>query len=169
MIIIILKKDIKNIGFKYDKIKVSPGYARNYLIPKGYAEIATKSSLKNLQELLKQKEIKEKEIIINAKKIEQKIKKLNIVIYVKSHITGKFFSSINSYTISKKLKEYNIDIDKKLIIINKIIKNIGKYKAIIRLHRNVKFNLFFKVEKEQQKINKIEKNKKINKIEKNNK
>ncbi|BAR92054.1 50S ribosomal protein L9 [Blattabacterium cuenoti] len=144
---ILLKKDIENLGFQYDELDVKPGYARNYLIPKGYAVLALPGTIKNTREILNQRSKKESFLIEQSKEIENKLRKLIIKIPVKVGKGGKLFGSINNQYLMKVLNKEEIFIDKKFIRIpgNKVIKTIGKHQARIRLHRNLEFTLNFEV------------------------
>ncbi|QIK16702.1 50S ribosomal protein L9 [Blattabacterium sp. DPU] len=144
---IILKKDIENLGFQYDELDVKPGYARNYLIPKGYAVLALPGTIKNTHEILKQRSRKESFLIEKSKEIEDKLRKLTLKIPIKVGKGGKLFGSINNQYLMKVLDQEGISINKKFIRIpgNKIIKTIGKHKANIRLHRKREFTLNFEV------------------------
>ncbi|WP_341664119.1 50S ribosomal protein L9 [Blattabacterium cuenoti] len=144
---ILLKKDIENLGFQYDELDVKPGYARNYLIPKGYAVLALPGTIKNTHEILNQRSKKESFLIEKSKEIEEKLRKLIIKIPVKVGKGGKLFGSINNQYLMKILNKEGIFIDKKFIRIpgNKVIKTIGKHQARIRLHRKREFTLNFEV------------------------
>ncbi|ACY40350.1 50S ribosomal protein L9 [Blattabacterium sp. (Blattella germanica) str. Bge] len=144
---ILLKKDVENLGFQYDELDVKPGYARNYLIPKGYAVLALPGIIKNTREILMQRSKKENFLIEKSKEIEDKLRKLTIKIPAKVGKGGKLFGSINNQELMKILNKEGISIDKKFIRIpgNKIIKTIGKHQASIRLHRKHEFTLNFEV------------------------
>ncbi|WP_341651668.1 50S ribosomal protein L9 [Blattabacterium cuenoti] len=144
---ILLKKDIENLGFQYDELDVKPGFARNYLIPKGYAVLALPGTIKNTHEILNQRSKKESFLIEKSKEIEEKLRKLIIKIPVKVGKGGKLFGSINNQFLMKVLNKEGIFIDKKFIRIpgNKVIKTIGKHQARIRLHRKREFTLNFEV------------------------
>ncbi|WP_185865252.1 50S ribosomal protein L9 [Blattabacterium cuenoti] len=144
---IILKKDLENLGFLHDEIDVKPGYARNYLIPRGLAVESSLGLLKNNKEILKQRSRKEDSLIKKAHKIEKKLKDLVIKIPVKVSKDGKLFGSINNQYIMNFLSKKGIFIEKKFIRIHgkKTIKSIGKYQASIRLHRKKEFLLDFEV------------------------
>ncbi|WP_185856439.1 50S ribosomal protein L9 [Blattabacterium cuenoti] len=144
---IILKKDVENLGFQYDELDVKPGYARNYLIPKGYAVLALPGTVKKIHEILKQRSQKESFLIEQSKEIEKKLKKLTLKIKAKVGKGGKLFGSINNQDLMKFFSKEGIDIDKKFIRIpgNKVIKTIGKYQANIRLHRKQEINFDFEV------------------------
>jgi len=148
MMEIILLKDVDNLGFADDIVTVKNGYARNYLIPQGYAILATPSAKKQLEEKLRQRRHKEKDLIEKAKELAEKIKTLEIKIPAKAGKLGKLYGSINNSHIAEALKEHGIDIDKKFIkVIGGNVKRLGKYTAIVRLHREVKVELPFEVVK----------------------
>jgi large subunit ribosomal protein L9 len=144
---IILKKDVEGVGFKDDVITVKNGFGRNFLIPNGSAILATPSAKKILTENLKQQAVKDKKIIDDANKIAKKINALEIKIKSKVGEGKKLFGSVNNSNVQNELKENGVDIDKKSIMItgSSLIKQLGKYNAVIRLHRDVIFDLPFEV------------------------
>jgi len=151
MMEIILLKDVPNLGFKDDVVQVKNGYARNYLIPQGYAIMATPAAKKQLEETLRQRAHKEKDIIEKAKQVAEQLKALEIKIPAKAGKQGKLFGSVNNADIEKALKEAGFDIDRKYIkVIGGNVKRLGKYTAIIRLHRDVIVELPFEVVKEEE-------------------
>jgi large subunit ribosomal protein L9 len=143
---IILKKDVEGVGFKDDIITVKNGFGRNFLIPNGSAILATSSAKKILTENLKQQAVKNKKIVDDANKVAKKIKALDIKIKSKVGEGKKLFGSVNNINVQNELKEKGIEIDKKSIMITgNLIKKLGKYNAVIRLHRDVIFDLSFEV------------------------
>tara|TARA_B100001029_G_C15056435_1_gene454729 strand:+ start:1020 stop:1472 length:453 start_codon:yes stop_codon:yes gene_type:complete len=145
---IILLKDVLNCGFKDDLVKVKNGYATNYLIPKGFAVLATDASKKVLQENLKQRQHKEKELIQKADSEKAKLESLDIKIKAKVIEDGvSLFGSVNNSMIAESLSDNGFEIDKKYIKIVGLrsIKKIGKYTISIRLHREVSVDFDFEV------------------------
>ena len=144
---VILKKDVENLGFVDDVVKVKPGYGRNYLIPNKLAVFATPSEKKILAENLKQKEQKDQQIIKDLESIKSKIESLSLKISVKVGDDNKLFGSVNAASIQSELGKNDIDVDKKYIMINgsNIIKNTGSFSADIRLHRGLVAALSFEV------------------------
>ncbi len=148
---IILLKDVENLGFKDDVVSVKNGYARNYLIPQGYAILATPSAKKQLEEKLCQRAHKEKSLIEQAEKLAEKIKALEIKIPAKAGKQGKLFGSVNNADLQKVLAENGIELEKKFIkVIGGNVKRLGKYMAQIRLHREVIVELPFEVVKSEE-------------------
>ena len=136
---IILKQDFTGVGYKNDLLKVKDGYARNYLIPKGIAVIATKSTKKALAELKKQQAFKEDKIVKEAETLAQALEGTELTIGVKAGTSGKIFGSVNSIVVANAIQEQkSLEIDRKLIELNEDhIKEVGKYQAKIKLHKNV--------------------------------
>lgn len=143
---IILKQDIPSLGEKDDIITVKDGYARNYLIPKGMATAATKSMKKMHAENLKQRAHKEEKIKSEAIEIVEKLKDINLTIGAKTSSTGKIFGSVNTIQIAESLEKLGFPIERKRITIkDDAVKQIGKYKAKIKLHKEVETEIDFEV------------------------
>lgn len=143
---IILTQDVENIGFQNEIVQVKNGYGRNYLIPQGYAVLATTSAKKVLTENLKQRAFKENRIIDNAKKTAEAITKIELKIFAKTGADGKLFGSVTNVEVSDALSKKGIEISKKYISVEgKTIKRTGKYHATIRLHREVTVEKNFEI------------------------
>ena len=139
---IILLTDIANLGHKDDIVDVKQGYGRNYLIPQGYAILATPSARKVVAENLRQRAHKEAKLKAEAEAIAAQLAEVKLTIGAKTSSTGKIFGSVNSIMISESLKEKGFDIDRKKIVL-KDVKEIGTYTALIKLHREVKVDVEF--------------------------
>jgi len=140
---IILKKDVQNLGFKDDVVSVKAGYGRNFLIPQGFAAMATPSAKKILAENLKQKAHKEAKIVDDAKKQAESLKALEIKISAKAG-GEKLFGSITNIDIAEALEKAGQPIDRKFIT-SGIVKRTGKYNANVRLHRDVIVELPYEI------------------------
>ncbi|MDO5105185.1 50S ribosomal protein L9 [Capnocytophaga sp.] len=150
---IILKQDVQNLGFKDDIVTVKNGYARNYLIPQGFAVLATPSAKKVLAENLKQRAFKEQHIVDEAKKVAKALAGLTVKIIAKVGSGDKLFGSINNADLAQELAKAGHQIDKKFITIaGNTIKRTGKYTASIRLHREVLVDFPFEVAAEIEKV-----------------
>lgn len=141
---IILLTDIANLGHKDDIVDVKQGYGRNYLIPQGYAILATPSARKVVAENLRQRAHKEAKLKAEAEEIAAQLAEVKLTIGAKTSSTGKIFGSVNSIMISESLKEKGFDIDRKKIVL-KDVKEIGTYTALVKLHREVKVDVEFEV------------------------
>jgi large subunit ribosomal protein L9 len=144
---VILKQDVPNLGYTNEKVNVKPGYARNFLIPKGIAIPATETNKKILAEDLKQKAFKADRILNEAKELAKGLENLTVKIGAKAAESGKIFGSVNAIQIAQALKDqFQFDIDRKKIHVDgEHIKELGTYKARIILHKEVQLDLAFEV------------------------
>lgn len=143
---LILKKDVEKLGFTDDVVDVKNGYGRNYLIPRGYAVLATPSALKQRDEMLKQRAYKERKIVDEAKEKAAKVEGIEFAMTAKAQDSGKMFGSISAADVSKALAGKGVEIDAKYInILGGNIKRLGQYDAKLRFHRDVVTNLTFDV------------------------
>ena len=135
---IILKQDVNNLGYADDLVKVKDGYARNYLIPRGLAVLATPAQKKQLAETIKQRSFKAEKLRKEAEFLAVKIEGLEITIPVKASDKGTIFGSVNNIMVADALKEqHDIDIDRRKIILNENhIKELGQYTAVVNLHKD---------------------------------
>ena len=140
---LILKKDVQDLGFKDDVVSVKAGYGRNFLIPQGFAAMATPSAKKVLAENLKQKAHKEAKVVDDAKKLGETLKALDIKISAKAG-GEKLFGSITNIDIAEALVKAGQPIDRKFIT-SGIVKRTGKYNASVRLHRDVVVELPYEI------------------------
>lgn len=140
--IVILNRDVKGTGKAGDVVKVSDGYARNMLLPKGYATEATDGNIRNLE---KQKAIaaeKKAEEKAAAQQTAEKIGALSVEIKTKAGEGGKIFGSITSKDIADALKEqHKITVDKKKIQLDSPIKQTGEMTVEIKLYTEVNAKL----------------------------
>ncbi len=145
---VILKQDIDNLGYKHDIVNIKDGYGCNYLIPQGYAELATTGAKKMLAENLKQHQHKEIKEIEDARKLAHVLKDVNIKIVARVGIRNKLYGSVNNINLAEELSRKGYHIDRKYINIpGGIIKTTGPYTAQIRLHREVIIDFSFDVVK----------------------
>jgi large subunit ribosomal protein L9 len=143
---VILKEDVNNLGSKSDIVSVKPGYGRNYLIPKGYAVLATPSAIKVHEENTRQRAHKEAKIKNEAIELSKKLEGKSFTIGAKTSTSGKIFGSVNTIQIAAVLEKEGFNIDRKNIIIkDDSVKEIGNYTATIKLHREVKVEIAFSV------------------------
>jgi large subunit ribosomal protein L9 len=140
---LILKKDVQNLGFKDDVVNVKNGYGRNFLIPQGFAQLATPSAKKVLAENLKQRAHKEEKMVNDAKALAETLKALEVKLYAKAG-GEKLFGSITNIDIAEALEKAGHSIDRKFIT-SGIVKRTGKYAASIRLHRAVLVELAYEI------------------------
>ena len=142
---VILKQDVKNLGDKDDVVTVKAGYGSNFLLPKGYAILATVSARKVLAENLKQAQFKQEKIRKDADAIAAKLEGVKLSIGAKAGETGKIFGAINTIQVADALKKEGFDVDRRRITFNEEPKFVGEYTAIVNLHKEVKVNVPFEV------------------------
>ncbi len=144
---IILTKDVDNLGYANDIVEVKPGYANNFLIPQGYAKVATPTARKILAENLKQRAHKDAKIQADAQALADKIALLPLTFKVKASESGKIFGSVTSQMIAEAMAEKGVELDRKNITVE-AFKTLGAYTAEVRLHKHVKGVVNFTVEPE---------------------
>ena len=136
--VVILNRDIKGTGKAGDVVKVSDGYARNMLIPRGWATEATEGNVRSLE---KQKAIaaeKKAEEKAAAQAQAEKIKALSVTIKTKAGDGGRIFGSITSKDIADALKaQHKLTVDKKKIQLDSPIKQTGETEVAIKLYPEV--------------------------------
>ena len=143
---IILTQDVERLGSKDDIVEVKNGYARNFLIPKKKAIIATESAKKILAENIKQRAHKEAKLKEEAQKIAEQIVNKKIKIGAKTSTSGKIFGSVNTIQLAEAINKKGFDIDRKQITIPEdTIKEVGKHTAKIKLHKDIIVELEFEV------------------------
>jgi len=140
---IILLKEVKRLGKKGDIVEVKDGYARNYLIPYGFAWRANKESLKRFEELKKREEkLLEKKRKL-ALKLKERLEKVSLTLQVEAKEDEVLYGSVGKVQIMEALKEEGIEIEKDNIKLEEPIKKLGVYKIEIVLGENI--NAFVRV------------------------
>jgi large subunit ribosomal protein L9 len=145
---IILKQDVPNLGHKDDTVNVKNGYATNYLIPQGFAIIATASAKKIHAENMRQRAHKEENFRSEASLTVTNLEALDMIqIGAKTSSTGKIFGSVNNIQISEALAIKGFEIDRKNISIvgEDNIKEVGTYEADIKIYKNIHAKIKFEV------------------------
>lgn len=142
---VILKEDIKGLGYKNDLVNVKPGYGRNFLIPRGFATIASDANKKIMAENIKQASHKADKLRQDAQNIADGIGDTVLEIRAKVGESGRIFGAVTTLQISDALKEKGFTVDRKQISFKSEVKSVGEYVAELDLHRDVKHEVNFKV------------------------
>jgi large subunit ribosomal protein L9 len=142
---IILKEDIKGLGYKNDLVSVKAGYGNNFLIPNGLAIVATTSAKKVLAENIKQAAHKAEKLKLDAQATADKLASASVEISAKIGDSGKIFGAVTSLQVSDALAKKGISVDRKRITFKSEVKEAGEYVALIDLHKEVKVELKFTV------------------------
>ena len=142
---VILKQDVTGLGYKNDIVKVKAGYGNNYLIPNGFALIATDSNKRLVQENIRQASHKAAKVKQDAEALAAKIGELTIEIGTKAGESGKIFGAVTALQIADVLKSKGFDIDRKKVVLKESPKQLGTYNATLDLHKEVKHEITVKV------------------------
>ncbi|NIA22641.1 MAG: 50S ribosomal protein L9 [Proteobacteria bacterium] len=134
---IILLKQMEKLGKIGDVVKVKDGYARNYLLPKGYAIIASESNLKKVQHIVSSAKKKLMKLKDDAESLKEALSKLSLTVTVKAGEEDKLYGSVTTADIEELLKKEEYDIDKKKIVLDEPIKKLGVYDVKIKIHPEV--------------------------------
>jgi len=144
---VILKENIETLGSIGDIVKVAPGYARNYLVPKGYAIEATTRNAKALEHAKRQMEYKKNKVLESAKNLLEKIEATPLTLVHQAGENDKLFGSVTNMEIAEALKNRGLEIDRKIILLSDPIKSLGEYEVPVKLHPEVIANLKVSVTK----------------------
>lgn len=136
---IILKKDVANLGFANDIITVKHGYARNYLIPQGYAILATPGAKIAVQEIIKQRAHKEAKLVKDAETLQSVLNDITVKIAVKANEDGRIFGSVTNAQIAEAIEnQFHYVVDRKMIATSdEHIKTLGLFEVKVKLHKGV--------------------------------
>ena len=144
---IILLCDVEGLGKRGEIVNVKDGYARNYLIPKGFAKEATESVLKEFEEMEKLRKRREEKRKKEAEEVKEKIEKLSITFYLKGK--EKVYGAVTSLDIVEELNKRGIKVEKGNVRIKKPLKDPGFYEIPLKLHPEVDVNLKIWIVKEE--------------------
>ncbi|MBQ2522456.1 MAG: 50S ribosomal protein L9 [Bacteroidales bacterium] len=133
---IILKKDVPNLGDASEVVEVKTGYARNYLIPQGFAISATPSNLKQLEETIRQRAHKEAKNIAEAQAYAAKISAAPVKVAVKVNEQEKIYGAVTAAQVAEAFAAAGIEVDKKNITLPEI-KELGEYEGKVKCYRGV--------------------------------
>lgn len=135
---VILTRDVKGQGKKGQMVNVSDGYARNFLLPKGYAELATKSNINVMKGKQESLEYKLKVELEEANAIAEKMKEIKVVLKAKAGDNGKLFGSVTSKDVSEALvSQHHIKLDKKKFVMPDGIKTLGTTTVDVKIYTGV--------------------------------
>ena len=144
---IILTQDVKALGKKGEIVKVSDGYARNFILPKKLGLEATKQNLYNLNMEKAAEEKRQRELLEEAKSFAKMLSELTVTVTIKVGEGGKTFGSVSTKEIAEAAKkQHNLDIDKKKLQLNDPIKHAGTYTVPAKLHPQVTAEIKVQVE-----------------------
>lgn len=137
---IILKQDVPNLGHKDDVVVVKNGYATNYLIPQGFAIMATPSAKKVHAENLRQRAHKEAKLRAEAEALAAKLEGMQVTVATKVSATGKIFGSVNNIQVAEALAAKGFEMDRRNITIvgEDKLQEVGLYEAVVKCYKDIK-------------------------------
>ena len=142
---LILKENVAGLGFKDDVVEVKDGYGRNYLIPRGLGVVATKSALKQHEEIMRQKAHKLEAIKAKAQSVADQLKDKKLNIPMKVSEAGTVYGGVNAALISELLGREGVEVDRRIIEIKVPVKVVGTYTAHVYLHKDITVEVPFVV------------------------
>ena len=144
---VILLEDVKSLGKKGDIVKVSDGYARNFILPKNLGVEKTAKSINELKQQMAAEEKRQQAIFEEAKALAAQIEAGSIMLKMKGGEGGRTFGSVSTKEITSAIKEQlKLEVDKKKLQLAEPIRNFGTYHVPVRLHPKVTAEVTVKVE-----------------------
>jgi large subunit ribosomal protein L9 len=144
---VILKENVEHLGNIGDIVKVAPGYARNFLLPKAFAIEATEKNAKALDHMKRHLEYKKNRVLEAAKLLAGKIEALALAIAHQSGADDRLFGAVTNMELAEHLKAHGLDIDRKRIVLAEPIKHLGDFTAIVKIHPEVTATLKISITK----------------------
>ena len=142
---ILLIKPVENLGGEGDQVTVKAGYARNFLFPRKIAIPVTKANKKQIEALIKSRELREARELENARAVAKVLEGMSIAFAVKTGEGGKLFGSVTAADIVAKIAENGVDLPKKALHLPAPVKELGRHTATVKLHNSVKVDFSFEV------------------------
>ena len=134
---VILKREVEPLGFEGDIVAVANGYARNYLIPKGFALEATSQNVKLMETQRKKIEIRRLKAKEDAEKAKERIGDVVVTIIQKAGEEGRLYGSVTTMDIAAGLEKQGIAIERRKIVLDKPIKSLGDFAVPVKIHPEV--------------------------------
>jgi len=146
---IILRQDIQDLGMEGDIVEVARGYARNFLIPKGFALEATPQNLKAFEAQKKKVEVRRLKAKEEAEALGRRLEEITLRFRQKAGGEGRLYGSVTSMDIAEQLAEKGIVVDRRKVVLDKPIKSTGEFEVAIKIHPEVSAKVAVYVEAEE--------------------
>ena len=134
---LLLKQNVEHLGRTGDVVDVKPGYARNYLLPRGLAVLVTKGNMAEVERARAQALAEEDARLAGLKALGAKLADLSVTIEGKANEEGHLFGSVNAAQIAAALREKDVPVDEKMVRLDSPLKEIGVYDVSVHLHADV--------------------------------
>jgi large subunit ribosomal protein L9 len=135
---VILRQAVDKLGHPGDVVKVSAGYARNFLLPRGVAYEATPGNKKRIAQEKDRLQAAENSRVASAQELAARLEQVSLTFSARVGEEGKLFGSVTAADVSEQLKTQGFDIEKRLIDLHEPLRALGVYKVPIKLHADVK-------------------------------
>jgi large subunit ribosomal protein L9 len=145
---LILREDVQGLGVRGDVVNVKAGYARNYLLPRGLAVLATEAQKKVLEKETRLREIRDEKMRSNLSAVAEKMSDLSTTIVVQAGEEDKLYGSVTAHDIAEAIVKQGFEVDQKQVMLDEPIKKLGIYTVPIRLHREIEVTVKVWVVKE---------------------
>ena len=143
---VVLRTDIDNVGKKGDIVEVADGFARNYLVPKGYALKATDGNIEQAASMRRARDIRDAKDRGAAEEVAQKLVPKVITVKAKAGAEGRLFGSVTSSDVATAVQEQTgIELDRRKLHLDEPIKSLGTHQIATRLHSDVEFAITVEV------------------------
>ena len=149
MMKLILKREVENLGDAGDVVDVKPGYARNYLIPHGFAYEASPANVRRLEEERQRSETRGKKDYLEARRRASQLEGLSLTFHALAGVEGKLFGSVTSADVSDRANESGLDfeLDRRQIVLTEPLKQLGVFSVPVRLHADVEVEIEVQIER----------------------
>ncbi|MER5883868.1 50S ribosomal protein L9 [Streptomyces sp. NPDC001941] len=143
---IILTHEVSGLGAAGDVVDVKDGYARNYLVPRGFAIRWTKGGEKDVEQIRRARKIHEIATIEQANEVKAKLEGVKVRLAVRSGDAGRLFGSVTQADVAAAIKAAGgPDVDKRRVELGSPIKTLGSHQVSVRLHADVAAKLAIEV------------------------
>jgi large subunit ribosomal protein L9 len=144
---VLLQTDVDNLGSGGEVVKVRPGFARNFLLPRGLAVPASASNLARVEELKKEAASRRQQELVHAQDLAKKLEGASVKIQRAAGEEGKMFGSVTSKDIGEAFEKLGVEFDRKKIHLAEPIKTLGTFEVPLKLHGSVTVTLKVEVVK----------------------
>ena len=150
MVKVILREHVEHLGEPGEIVSVAPGYARNFLLPKGLAFTATPGNLKQLEHQRNAWSAREAQEVGEAEALAAKIGEVELSVRKKAGESGTLYGSVTSSEIAEMLAAKGVEVDRRRIVLEEPIKALGEYEIRVKIHRKVDGQLKLEVVPEEE-------------------
>ena len=145
---VILMTDVPALGHRGETREVANGYARNFLLPRKLAVLATPANLKNVEHLKRQREKEDHQALATAKAAAARIEGLTLTVVARASEDGRLYGSVSAQDVVDFLERHQLPLEKRRVLLDEPIKALGDYQVPVRLHGDVTAALTVSVTRE---------------------